>query len=289
MAITFGLIAAILWGVADFLARFSARGLGPWRSTFYGQMPGLLIFSACLLFSTAMRQPAMTAPHGYWLLAILAAGVSTASGYAMVRGLIVGALSLVVPVVASYGAVSTILAVLTGEHLSWLSTTGIALTVLGIAITAIRRGTKTLSPDAHHRGAGIGWAMLAAMGYGTSLWLQGHFVMPHLGPAAPLWVGSICSILLALTVATTRRHNLALPPVRLMPFTFGYGTLTGLAFLSLALGLQTGQVAIVAVLSSLCSTITAILGFVLLKERLTPRQWSGILLILVGVGFINAR
>ncbi|MCB8879548.1 DMT family transporter [Acidisoma cellulosilytica] len=287
MAITLGLLAAILWGVADFLARFSARGLGPWRSTFYGQIPGCLIFSVCLIFIPAFRHPALAAPHAYWGLALLAAAINTVSNYAMVRGLIVGALSLVVPVVASYGAVSTVLAVLTGEHLALPAAIGIALTVLGIAVTAMRRGARTTDP--HHRGAGIGWAVLAAFGYGTALWLQGRFVMPHMGPVAPLWIGSLSSILLAITVATVRRHNLMPPPARLMPYTFGYGTLTGFAFLCLALGLATGQVAIVAVLSSLCSTITAILGFALLKERLTARQWSGILLILVGVGLINVR
>jgi drug/metabolite transporter (DMT)-like permease len=57
----------------------------------------------------------------------------------------------------------------------------------------------------------------------------------------------------------------------------------------MALGLTTGKVAIVAVLSSLCSTITAVLGFVLLKERLARRQWAGIALILVGVALINLR
>ena len=287
MAITFGLLAAILWGVADFLARFSARGLGPWRSTFYGQIPGCLIFTGCLVLSPAFRHPALSAPHLYWLLAVVAAAGTTLSGYAMVRGLIAGALSLVVPVVASYGAVSTVLAVATGEHLSLPAAIGIALTVLGIAITAMRRGARTV--ETHNRGAGVGWAILAAFGYGTTLWLQGHYVMPHLGPVAPLWVGTLSSLLLAATVAMLRRHNLTPPPARLMPYTFGYGTLTALAYLCLALGLATGQLAIVAVLSSLCSTITAIMGFLLLKERLARRQWLGIALILVGVVLINAR
>jgi drug/metabolite transporter (DMT)-like permease len=287
MAITFGLLAAILWGVADFLARFSARGLGPWRSSFYGQFPGFVIFSACLLLIPAMRLPALQAPHLYWYLALLAAAGSTLAGFAMVRGLIAGALSLVVPVVASYGAVSTALAVLTGEHLSRPAAIGIALTVLGIAITAMRRRPKIA--DATHGSAGIGWAILAAGGYGATLWLQGRYVMPHMGPVAPLWVGSLCSLAVTLAITQARRHSLSLPPLKLLPFTWGYGTLTAFAYLSMAFGLTTGKVAIVAVLSSLCSTITALMGFFLLKERLARRQWLGIALILVGVVLINAR
>lgn len=287
MAITFGLLAAILWGVADFLARFSARGLGPWRSNFYGQFPGFVIFSACLLLVPAMRQPALAAPHLYWFLALLAALGATFAGFAMVRGLIAGALSLVIPVVASYGAVSTALAVLTGEHLSPPAAVGIALTVLGIAVTAMRRGPKLA--DATHGTAGIGWAMLAACGYGATLWLQGRYVMPHMGPVAPLWIGTLCALTVTVTMARLRRHSLSLPPLKLLPFTWGYGTLTAFAYLSMALGLMTGKVAIVAVLSSLCSTITALMGFFLLKERLARRQWLGIALILVGVVLINLR
>lgn len=286
MAITFGLLAAILWGVADFLARFSARGLGPWRSSFYGQLPGCLIFSLCLAMVPVMRQPALAAPHLYWWLALLAAAGSTLAGFAMVRGLIAGALSLVVPVVASYGAISTALAVATGERLAPASGIGIALTVLGIALAAMRGGARRETP---HGTAGIGWAILAAFGYGATLWLQGRFVMPHLGPVAPLWVGSLCSLAVTLTVTQIRRHRLTPPPLRLLPFTWGYGTLTAFAYLSMALGLTTGKVAIVAVLSSLCSTITALMGFLLLKERLAPRQWGGIALILLGVLLINLR
>lgn len=285
MAITFGLLAAILWGVADFLARFSARGLGAWRSSFYGQIPGFIIFSLCLGLVPAMRAPALAAPHAYWWLALLAAAGTTLAGFAMVRGLIAGALSLVVPVVASYGAISTALAVATGEHLAPAPAFGIGLTVLGIALAAMRGGGRPRQTP--HGSTGIGWAILAAFGYGATLWLQGRFVMPHLGPVAPLWVGSLCTLGVTFTITQIRRHRLTLPPLRLLPFTWGYGTLTAFAYLSMALGLVTGKVAIVAVLSSLCSTITALMGFILLKERLAPLQWTGIALILVGVLLIN--
>jgi drug/metabolite transporter (DMT)-like permease len=42
------------------------------------------------------------------------------------------------------------------------------------------------------------------------------------------------------------------------------------------------------VLSSLCSALTAVLGFILLRERMAMRQWAGVALILLGVGLVNA-
>lgn len=286
MAVVFGLLAAILWGVGDYLARTSARALGPWRSTFYGQMPGLALFTLWLTFSPAMRHQAFSASGFYWLLAVIAGTGNTFSGYALTRGLIAGAISLVIPLAASYGAVSTVLAVLTGERLSALAAIGIALTVIGIAAAAAGRRRHRRS-DTAHVPAGVGWALLAAVGYGATLWLQGHLVMPHLGPAAPLWIAAFANLCVTLSLARLRHHSLAPPPRAVLPITLGFGMLSALAFLSLALGLGTGQLAIVAVLSSLCSTITAILGVILLRERLAAVQWGGIALILAGVVLIN--
>jgi drug/metabolite transporter (DMT)-like permease len=69
MAVTFGLIAALCWGLGDFLSRFSARGLGAWRSTFFGQMPGALVISSWLLLDTAHWPRLAAAPPSIWVLA----------------------------------------------------------------------------------------------------------------------------------------------------------------------------------------------------------------------------
>lgn len=293
MAIFYGLLAALLWGVGDLLSRFSARGLGPWRSAFYGQMPSLLLFSALLALSHSARAQAAAAPPAFWLLGLCAALGSTFGNFSLTRGLIAGAITLVVPVAASYGAVSALLAVLTGERLALPEAVGIALTVFGVGAAALGPRAARLEagrgPAKPPAGAGVGWAIGAALGYGVTVWLQGRYVVPSLGPVAALWIAALSGVSVTFALAKARRQNLAPPPRRLLAFTFGYGSLTALAFYALGLGLQTGAVAIVAVLSSLCSTITAILGFLLLRERLLPRQWLGVGLILVGVVLINLR
>jgi uncharacterized membrane protein len=285
MAVTFGLIAALCWGLGDFLSRFSARGLGAWRSTFFGQMPGAVVISLWLLLDTANWPRLSAASPSVWVLACLGASFSIFSTYAMTRALMVGVLSLVVPIIASYGAISTVLALLSGETLAVLPALGIAICIGGIAAAAAApRNDAALRRET----AGIGWALAAAAGYGTALWIQGRFVMPRLGPAAPLTITYCGNVAIALVFLRARRESLAWPPLRLLGFTFGYGVLTATAYISLALGLATGQVAIVAVLSSLCSALTAVLGFILLRERMAVRQWAGVALILLGVGLVNA-
>jgi drug/metabolite transporter (DMT)-like permease len=60
------------------------------------------------------------------------------------------------------------------------------------------------------------------------------------------------------------------------------------AFAAYLLGLQTGAVAMVTVLSSLAGAVTVLLALVLLKERLAPRQWAGVVAALGGVLLLNA-
>jgi len=47
-------------------------------------------------------------------------------------------------------------------------------------------------------------------------------------------------------------------------------------------------VAVVTVLSSLSSAVTVLLARALLHERLLPRQWAGVVAIVVGLVLINA-
>jgi drug/metabolite transporter (DMT)-like permease len=48
-------------------------------------------------------------------------------------------------------------------------------------------------------------------------------------------------------------------------------------------GVQHGDVAIVAVLGSLSVVVTVLIALVVLRERLTRRQWLGVGLALLGI------
>lgn len=53
------------------------------------------------------------------------------------------------------------------------------------------------------------------------------------------------------------------------------------------LGLATGQVAVVSVLTSLYSAVAVVLAWVFLREKLHWGQWAGIGLIFVGIALVN--
>ena len=131
--------------------------------------------------------------------------------------------------------------------------------------------------------AGVGWALLAALGLGITFWLLGFSVTPSLGDALPIWLFRLIAILLLLPLTFITRRSLAFPRGKALEQVIGIGILDTGAFVASALGFATGNVAVVSVLTSLYSAVAVILAWLFLHERLQAVQWTGITIILAGI------
>jgi drug/metabolite transporter (DMT)-like permease len=292
VAVVLGLVAALGWGGTDVLARFAGRAAGVYRSMFFGQILALVILSAWLVADPAIVARTAEAPALAWAAGLLCAPINLAATFALFRGLMVGKLGLVAPVAASYGAVTAILCAAGGEALGALTEAGIATTVAGVALASIpaRRPTALARPfpSAASRSAGIGWALAAALCFGVGFWLQGIYAVPSLGGLVPVWLYYVIGVTLFALLSYPSGQSLKPPPLRALPAVLGSGFLSVVAYIAFSIGLGTGEVAVVTVLSSLASAVTALLGRLLLGERLARHQWAGIAAIIAGLVLINA-
>lgn len=282
MGVLLGLLAALLWGVGDLLARFAGQAIGPWRTLFYAELAGAIFLSAWLGVAggaaaavTAMSLPLMALSIGAGALHLL-------GGYALTTALTVGTISLVMPIVSSYGAISAILSIAAGEPITTPALIGIVVTVGGVALAGAARS------DGSAKGtAGIGWALVAAAALGVAFWVQGAHLVPALGSLASVWLFLAFGVVAMTILCLFGLGTLTFPPADACFVTFGSGALAVGAYIAVALGFATGQIAIVAVLSTLSSVVTALLGYIVLSERLAFRQLVGVALIIVGVVTIN--
>lgn len=284
MAILLGLVSALGWGATDFLARLASRRSGALRTLLAGQAVGLVVLTALAAADRAGLARALDAPPSAWALGAAAGLVNVGATFALFRGLATGALALVSPVTASYGAVTTALAALAGEALGGVTAAGIAVTVLGVATAALPPRAGPGPTRGVGRG-GLGWAVLASLGYGLGFWAQGAFAVPRLGTVLPVWLHYAAGL---PTVAALAARTGALRPRGPLPPLLGTGLLGALAYAAFAAGLGTGQVAVVTVLSSLATAVTVLLARALLRERLAPHQWAGVAAIVAGIGLIDA-
>jgi len=150
MAILMGLISALCWGSTDFLAGHVARRVGVTKSLFYSQTLGFLILSAVLVARPAGISIASI--DAGFAISILAAVCNLAAMASLLKGLAIGKASVVAPIVSLYGAVTTLLSVVTGQSITPLTIAGLAICIVGACLASISRSSDG-RPNRRHRSA----------------------------------------------------------------------------------------------------------------------------------------
>ncbi|HEX2913470.1 MAG TPA: DMT family transporter [Chloroflexia bacterium] len=284
MGIILGLSAALFWGSADFLARFSSHKIGAYRTLFYMQFLGFAGLGTYLIINQQLQHLIQTVSVEVWLWGLLAAGCNTFASLTFYRALETGKLSLVSPVAASYSAITAVLAFLSGESLGSVRLLGVGLALIGVIMAAsspAEAGEQTTSKGLNQ---GIIWAICAAFGFGVTFWLLGFQVTPYLGGTTPVWLMRTFTIVFLFTLAFARKQELGPPRDRLTIWqVVGVGIFDTTAYVANGFGVLSDQVAVVTVLSSLFSAVTVLLAWIWLREKLSRFQWLGVCLILVSV------
>jgi uncharacterized membrane protein len=293
MGILLGLVTALCWGSADLFARFATRRIGTFRTMLYMQMCGFCLLTLAMprlggwghLFDGSGWQP--------WAWGILAGVLNTSATLALYRSFEIGKLSIVAPISACYPVLTMLLSALTGERLTPLRLFGLALTIAGVVVVA--RGEQAPN-DANpideqtqpaKKRLGVGWAIFAAAGFGVMFWLLGLRVVPLLGSSPSVWIIRLTSVAATALVMLVARQSAALPLRRDTPWIFGVGLLDTSAYVFNNYGMLHEQTSVVSVLASLYGAVTVALAALLLREKVSPSQWLGIVAIFIGIMLIS--
>ncbi len=299
MGVLLGLLAALGWGSADFLARYATRLIGTYRTLFFMQFIGFTSLSVYLLATGELARLFASAGWQPWAWCVLVALLNVVSSLALYRAFEVGVLMIVSPIAASYAALTVALSLLSGETVSRLRGVGIGVALIGVMLAAtsftrsqpdVVSGEAAVVQEARGRRwlpHGVGLALLASVGYGIMFWLLGFQVTPALGGVAPIWLIRLVTPCTLALFAAPARQRLQLPSRRAWWLILGVGVLDTSAYIANTVGFATHQVAVVSVLASLFSTVTVILAWFFLRERLRWNQWVGIAGIFAGVALLS--
>jgi drug/metabolite transporter (DMT)-like permease len=284
MDVLMGLLAALLWGGTDFLVGLNARAVGVKRAVYFGQALGFLIMSLLLVIFPTILIKSLAAPMSVWLLGAAAALLTVSGALALSKAFALGKAAIVAPLVTSYGVVTTLLSWASGEHISLVQLGCIVLCVCGVILSSIHKDNGVPHNSSNRS---IAYAMLAALLYGTSFWLQGRYTLPTLGPITMLWLGYLVGLCVLVMMVLKVKDGLKIPPLK------NCATLTGASLMNLggfsafSWGAMAGSVSVVTVISTLSGGIAAILGFVFFKERLSAVQVAGVMLVLIGAVLLH--
>lgn len=302
MAILYGITAALLWGTADFLARFATRRVGVIRSLFYMEAIGVLAFTFWIVPKKEIPAAISNHPTSIWIWVAASALLSTVASLAFYRALQTGVLSVVSPVCSAYPVLTLVLSIFAGEKLKAHQFAGIALAIIGVTLAstsfaALQPSDKTNASDraaspaakipVAHLTRGVGLAIFASAAYGLNFWLIGYHIVPALSGTLSVWSTRALSVAFLPIICLATKQSLSPPRGTIWWMLAAIGLFDTTAYLASNLGLATGHISLVTVLGSLFAAVTVFLAAAFLKERLEKTQWLGIVLIFAAIILVS--
>jgi drug/metabolite transporter (DMT)-like permease len=273
MPILLALLAAVSYGLADFVGGVLSKRTSPWAVALMAQVGG-----AVLVFALTLVVPGdpSRADVVWSVVAGLGNGVGTAFLY---RGLSSGRMGVVAPV-SGVGAalVPVAVGVLAGERPSALVWGGILLALPGIWLVSREPASGSLGP-------GLTDGILAGLGFGALFASLAQ--IPASAGFLPLALNqvvagvAIIAVAVALRAPWVPREPRALAGV----VSGGLGALATGAFM---VATQSGYLTVTAVIASLYPAFTILLAATVLREHVHRAQAMGLSLCAVAVALVAA-
>jgi len=308
-----GLSAALGWGMADTVATVASRRVGSLRAA-----AGMLLTSVVVLALLALLTGTALPDDPAIAALSLACGMVAAVAYlAFFTALRHGPISVVSPVVSTYGGLTVVLSVLLlGESPAPGQVLGVAVATTGIVLASVtfRGGLRGARPA----GPGVAFAIVALVAFAALTvtmagpvrvagWLP-VLLLARIANTATMWTILAVSRLrpapapapasapapaplvasggrpLVAPAGTTRREGFV--DRRAIALVVAVGLLDVGAFILFAIGLQVAPTWLIGISSSFGPVVAVTAGVALFGERPRPAQWLGIGLVAASVFLI---
>jgi uncharacterized membrane protein len=296
-----GLGAALAWGILDIFSALASRRIGSLKVT-----TGIQVIGAAFVIVLALATGTSLPDDIRVIIGCAFVGLAGAGAYlSYFTGLRIGPIAVVSGVVAAYGGLTVILAVvIRGETLTPIQALGATLATLGVVLTGVRfggglRGTSFASP-------GVIFAVVALILFAT-MSIASDIAIDYAGWLQVLLVSRTANALLtllALVLAVTVARRLAQPvlvgedgtdgqggPSRVDRRVIGLvalaGTLDVLGLIVFMYGLEHAETWLVGLASSFGPAVTILVAVAAMGERLRGIQWVGVAGILTGMLLIG--
>jgi drug/metabolite transporter (DMT)-like permease len=284
-----GLGAALAWGSMDIASALGSRRLGSLNVA-----AGVQLVSAVMLAAVALAAGTVLPSDPVILIASALLGAIGAGAYlAYFTGLRIGPISIVSGMVAAYGGLTVVLAVLVrNESLTAIQALGAALATVGVVLTAVAfdggmRATRLAGPGVIFAVAALILFAVMTIGLAETIersgWLEvivvSRVVNAVISVGAVWVVGAVAHPRLAALV-----HRDLAGSRRAWAIVLVAGVLDMAGLVVYAYGLEVAETWLVGLASSFGPAVTILVAVAFLGERLKPIQWAG--LVAIGAGMV---
>jgi drug/metabolite transporter (DMT)-like permease len=278
MGVAFGLLAALLWGLADVTAAIASRQTGSFRVALGLHAIAVVALGAIAAATGAIDDvPPATALALVWLGALGALSYAT-----FYKALEIGPISIVSPIVSAYAAVSVVLAVIVlGESLTAAQLAAVVVVLLGVMLaSADLRQAHTIE---RRQALGLLLALVTVVSIGAFVFGNAYYAI-EFGWLVPIFFSraftTVFLLAFALRDGSWRFPNRSPRVLALVTIVAVLDT-AGLAIFNI--GAERADTSIVSAASAPYALIPILGGVLFLHERPAPVQWLGIAAVVAGV------
>jgi drug/metabolite transporter (DMT)-like permease len=276
LVVFFGLIAAISWGAGDFSGGFASKRANVYSVVLITQLVGVFLLAA----SAHLMKEEMP-PFGGMLWGAVAGIFISIGLLALYRGLSQGRMGFVAPISA---VVAATVPVIYGSFYEGLPAVhqmvGFALALVAVWLIAggEDKNSKIERTD-------LILPLIAGMGFG--LFFISIDKVSDTAVFWPLTAARIAAVV-TLIVFIALSKQVYLPPKNVLPVIIVAGIFDTGGNTFFALASQAGRLDIASILSSLYPAGTVLLAWLILKERMSLKQWIGVATAMIAIVFISA-
>jgi drug/metabolite transporter (DMT)-like permease len=273
----------------DIASALASRRIGSLRVTAGVQLASsvLLVIAALATASVIPTDPGVLAICG--LLGLIGAGAYLA----YFTGLRIGPISVVSGMVAAYGGLTVVLAVLLrGESLTYTQAVGAAVATIGVILTGVAfdgglRATRFAGPGVVFAVVALVLFALMTITMDVALesadWLQVLLVSRLVTAATSIVAVGAIAVIRGKPVDGAVPSPSTGSRRRVAAMLLVAGTLDVSGLISFSIGLSNAPTWMVGLASSFGPAVTILVAVALLGERLRPIQWFGLVGVAIGM------
>jgi drug/metabolite transporter (DMT)-like permease len=271
MTVALSLIAAVAWTMANYWLVPLSKTVDAYVASLVILVGNGLCTIPLALALDGVPGSGQLGPLGYAVLA----GVLEVGGFLFFfRALELGELAVVAPIIGLEGGIAALLVFAFGERVGALVVLGLAIALLGGCLSAAAGGRRTAAGALPAAGAAVCFGGMFAL----------YAAAEDLGPVSVVAGGRLSA--LSLLAALVLWRGARLPSRAVTKRLLALGVLDATAFVCYSYAASRGPVSVAAVVAGQFSTLSAVVGIVLLRERLRPHQYLGILLAGAGTALL---
>jgi drug/metabolite transporter (DMT)-like permease len=279
-----GTAAALSWGTLDFVSRYPTRAIGHLNTVFATTVAGFALLSLLIWFG---GYPVAVDWQALWLVALSGAALALATLW-LFSALVIGPISIVSPVVASYPVLSVAWAFLLGSRPSASEWAAMAAVAIGVCIVSavVSPAERAARVDRAHLARILPLAFGANVAFAVSL-TAGQAAAPLFGEVQVAWLARPFGALLLIALYLRPGTAFAMP-VHQWPVLAAMGALdaAGIGLVLAAAAMPKAEIA--QVTASCFGVVTVILAWVLLREPIPLARWIGMVMIFAGIAVLSS-